>query len=156
MMELPDLLPFHGDWDRYAEELYRIYFDEIVNGRLTFQGLPIKCQFRPETKGKGFAFWHVISDGPTEDERLPDLSRCERIRWISWIIKGAGHDPRISWWENKRWRSINVVLWLEKNDFAVILAKRSKYYLLKTAYCVKPHRKKIFRKEKEKFRAKKG
>ncbi len=155
-MHIPDLLHFHGDWDRYIEELYRIYFEEIVNGQLTFQGLPIKCQFRPETKGKGFAFWHVISDGPTEDERVPDLRRCERIRWISWIIKSAGKDPRISWWENKRGRSVNVVLWLEKNDFAVILAKRSRYYLLKTAYCVKSHRKKIFRKEKAEFRAKKG
>ena len=154
-MELPDLFLFHGDWARYIEELYRIYLDEIVNGDLIFQGLPIKCQFRPESKGKGYGFWHVISDGPAEDERLPDLRRCERIQWISWIIRGAGHDSRISWWENKRGRSTNVVLWLEKEDFAVILAKRSRYYLLKTAYCLKPHRRKTFRKEKEAFWRKK-
>jgi hypothetical protein len=67
------------------------------------------------------------------------------------VIREAEKDQRISCWENKRGRNIHVVLWLEEYDFAVILAKRSGYYLLKSAYCVKPHRKKSFRKEREKF-----
>ena len=42
-------------------------------------------------------------------------------------------------------------------EFAVILAERRNYYLLKTAYVVKPHREQIFRKEFEKYwKAKNG
>ena len=63
----------------------------------------------------------------------------------------VGREPRISWWQNRRSSNTHVVIWIEEKDFAVILAKRSKYYLLKTAYCVTPHRRKTFKKEREKF-----
>jgi len=150
-MDLPELVYFHGDWAEYIEKLYTIYEQEIVYGDLKFKGLPVKCQYRPPSQGKGYGFWHVISNGPVEDERIPDLRRCERIRWISWFIRNVGHEPRISWWQNRRGSNTHVVIWIEEEDFAVILAKRSKYYLLKTAYCVTPHRRKTFKKEREKF-----
>lgn len=157
-MDLPDLFQFHGDWNTYIEQLYEIYLEEIVRGNITFRGLPVRSQYRPPTDGKGYGFWHIISDGPQEEDRLPDFRRCERIKWISWIVRMADSDNRIKWWENKRGRDTHVVLWLEALDFAVILAKRKKYYLLKTAYNVtKPHRKATFLKEYEKFwRAKNG
>jgi len=49
-----------------------------------------------------------------------------------------------------------VVIWAEQHDFAVVLAKRvsrdgPKFYLLKTAYCLKPHRKKTFARERDAF-----
>lgn len=156
-MDLPELVPFTGNWDEYVEELYAIYEREIVRGGLAFDGWSIRCQFRPPYKGKGFGFWHLISEGSEEDERTPDLRRCERIRWIAWMIQRAGGDERISWWENRRGRDTRVVLWMEDHDFAVIMAKRNGYWLLKTAYCLKPHRREAFRKEREAFwRARKG
>jgi hypothetical protein len=150
-MDLPPLVLFHGDWDRYVEELYDIYMREVVKGHLTFRGLPVKCQYRPSSKGKGYGFWHVISNGPIEEDRVPDLRRCERIKWIPWLIRNVGRDPRISWWCNKRGSNTHVVIWIEEEGFAVIFAKRSKYYLLKTAYCVTQHRKSIFQKEREQY-----
>jgi len=155
-MGLPELVPFHGDWPRYVEELYRIYQAEIVHGGLIFRGLPVKSQYRPPSAGKGFGFWHVISDGHVEDDRLPDLRRCERIRWIAWLITHAETRPEISWWENRRGSNTHVVIWLEEEDFAVVLAKRQGYYLLKTAYVVKPHRKKTFRRERAAWQTQNG
>ena len=29
-MSLPELFPFHGDWDRYEGELYEIYENTII------------------------------------------------------------------------------------------------------------------------------
>jgi len=150
-MDLPELVYFHGDWDRYVEELYEIYMREIVNGGLTFKGFPVKCQYRPSALGKGYGFWHVISDGSVEEDRIPDLRRCERIKWISWLIQNVENDSRITWWQNKRGSNPHVVIWIEAEDFAVILAKRSKYYLLKTAYCVSKRRKKTFQKERKRY-----
>ena len=153
---LPELIEFQGNWEQYIEDLYTIYENEIVFSGITFKGLPVKCQYRPPALGKGFGFWHIISNGPVEDDRLPDLRRCERIRWIPWLIRNVEHDDRISWWQNRRGSNTHVVIWVEIEDFAVILAKRSGYYLLKTAYVVAPHRKISFLREREKFWKGKG
>jgi len=150
-MELPPLENFSGDWENYEDELYQIFLDTVVNGRLTFQGLPVKSQYRPETNGKGFSFWHLISEGENEDDRTPDLRRCERIRWLSWLISHVDSVDEISWWENRRGTNTHVVLWLEVESFAVVLAKRNRYYLIKTAYMVKSRRERTFRKERDRF-----
>lgn len=47
------------------------------------------------TNGKHFGFWRVISDGELEDDRLPDLRRCERITWIAYLI--ANVEEQINW-----------------------------------------------------------
>lgn len=151
-MPLPDLFPSHSDWSRYIDELYEIYMDTLVRIPQVFRGLPVRTQFRPETDGKGFGFWHVISEGQVEDERLLDPRRCERIRWIAWLISNAENNPLVSWWENVRGSNTHVVIWIESEDFAVILAKRNGYYLLKSAYWVRSGRKQDFLREREAFR----
>ena len=156
-MRLPELFPFHGDWSQYEDELYHIYKDTIVEAGIIFQGLPVRTQYRPPTKGKGFGFWHMISEGSEEEERTPDIFRCERIRWVAWLIKNAEKSNELSWWENKRGRNTHVVIWNEQENFAVVLAKRKDYYLLKTAYLVKSRRRNTFTRERTKFlKARKG
>jgi hypothetical protein len=151
---LPDLLnlsDFENDWDSYLEELYRIYLAEIVEGKLTFNGLPIRAQFRPMAHGKGFGFWHLISEGETEEDRVPDPRRCERIRWVAWVIRNAQINENIQWWQNRRGASIHVVLWLKSQKFVVVLAERKDYYLLKSAYPVRSGREKTFEREWKQF-----
>ncbi len=155
----PLLLQFEGRWEPYLDILYQEYLDTIVNGDLLFRQLPVRTKFMPEHNGKGFSFWHVISEAPSpenrnEDDRIPDMERCERIRWIAWTIKLAGQE-KFSWWESKRGSKTNVVIWAEDYDFAVVLAKRSNYYLLKTAYCLKERRKRTFEKERDEYWSKK-
>lgn len=150
-MTLPDLFPFNGNWESYEDSLYQIYLNDIVNAGLSFKGLSISCQYRPESKKKHFGFWHVISEGTQEEDRTPDFRRCERIRWIAYLIKNAETHPEISWWENKRSGNTHVVIWHEIENFVVILAKRNNYYLLKSAYNAELHRIKTFIKERDSF-----
>jgi hypothetical protein len=153
---LPDLVPFEGDWKSYVERLYETFMSEIVNGGLSFSGLPIRTRYHPPSRGKGSGFWHVIQEGPSEDERIPDLRRCERISWISWMIKNATSDDRISWWEEGWGSSRDVLIWLEVEDYLVVLSKRKGYYLLKTAYLAnKAHKRKGLRKNREAYWAQK-
>ncbi|HEX8043210.1 hypothetical protein [Candidatus Deferrimicrobium sp.] len=133
-MDFPDIFPFHGNWQTYVEELYTIYINEIVNINLSYDGFPIRFRFHPLTRGKGYGFWHIIQEGSIEEEREPDLRRCERIRWISWIIRNANNNAVISIWEETRGTETNVILWIEEKNYLVILEKRYGYYLLKTAY----------------------
>lgn len=160
MSQPPELISFSGDWSSYEDEIYEAYLDTVIRASLTFDGAPVKAQFRPETRGKGFSFWHLISEAPDknnrhEDDRIPDLDRCARIRWVSWCINNAGQ-PGFSWWESQRKRDTHVVIWAEEHDFAVVLGKREtregpRYYLLKTAYCLKAHRRASFAKERDTF-----
>ena len=153
-------MPFndYGDWLRFENAIYAEYLATVAHANLQFQGAPVKVQFRPTTKDKAYGFWHLISEAPTkdnrnEDDRIPDLDRCARVRWVAWCIQNAGQ-LGVSWWENQRKNETRVVIWAEAHDFAVVLAKREaqvgpRYYLLKTAYCLKPHRKDAFAKERD-------
>lgn len=152
MSQPPALLPFQGDWAIYEENIYDAFLDSFVRASVQFRGVRVSTQFRPETRGKGYSFWHTISEAPdrnnrNEDDRIPDLRRCERILWIRWVIENAGNDDFL-WWENQRQGNTHVVIWARNHDFAVVLAKRSDYYVLKTAYAeLKPHRKATFETE---------
>jgi len=45
-----------------------------------------------------------------------------------------------------------VVIWAQAHDFAVVMAKRRDYYVLKTAYAeIKLHRRASFEKERSAF-----
>ena len=155
--DLPPLEEMFSPWQEYEDHLYQIFMDTVVNGSLRFRGLPVKSQYRPESKGKGFSFWHLISQGDKEDERTPDPRRCERIRWLAWFVENAASCHELTWWENRRGNNTHVVIWHESERFAVVLAKRKGYYLIKTAYSVRSRRENTFRKERERFwRAQKG
>jgi hypothetical protein len=159
----PVLMPFNdygGDWSRFEDAIYAEYLTTVAHAVLQFQNAPVKVRFQPTSKQKAYGFWHLISEAPSEDnrnedDRIPDPARCERVRWVAWCIQNAGQ-AGVSWWENHRKNEIHVVIWAEEHDFAVVLAKRNtqdgvRYYLLKTAYCLKSHRRHTFAKERDAY-----
>jgi hypothetical protein len=108
----------------------------------------------PETDGKGFAFWHCVSEeGETtsEDDRTIALRRGERISWISYAIQNAAPTGQIVWWKVKRGTKTRVVIWMIEERFAVILEERDDFYLLWTTYDVRSQRERQFRKEHSKY-----
>jgi hypothetical protein len=154
----PELLLMKDNWQSYEEAIYEAFLESFVRPNVTFRGHNVSAPYRPESRGKHFSFWHVISEAPhpsnqNEDERIPDLRRCERIRWITWAIQAAdAEQDGISWWENQRGRDTHVVIWAEEWDFAVILGKRRDYYVLKTAYSnLRSSRIRAFEKERAAF-----
>ena len=151
---LPDLIPYSGDWDTYQENLYQVFQDTICNADLKFQGIRIGIKKHPEYKEKHFTFWHLTSEGEKEEERTPDFRRCERLTWVKWVIENCDNNKGVTYWENKRGSQKHLVVWLEEHEYAVILAKRKGYFLLKTAYCVSSGRAEKFRKERADFNKK--
>lgn len=151
----PELCEYGGDWDTYQEILFGIFSQTLLTGDLVFQGLPIRIQRRPEYKDKHFAFWHLISEGEKEEERTPDFRRCERLAWVRFVIEKCESHTGIFWWQNKRGTKTRVVLWLEKENYAVILEKRKDYFLLKTAYFLEKRRAVKFAEERDQFYKKK-
>ncbi len=152
-MSLPEIYEFHGDWSSYVEELYDIYLDDIVNNSsLRFDSLPIRTRFKPLTDNKGYGFWHIISDGEEEDDRVPDMRRCECLPWVSHCISKALRPPApIHWWKNKRGTNTHIIILSEVEGFVVVLAQRKGYNLLKTAYFPTSYRLKSMKKERDKY-----
>ena len=158
MTDIPEWLPplvlltdYGGNWNRYVEALYGHYKHDFVTSKPSFRGLDVARKVRPVEQGKEASFWHLISEGRVEQDRMPDLRRCERIRWPRPIIEHEG-EPLIKVWENKRKRDTRICIWFEAFEYLVVLAKRKGYVLLWTAYPVtRPHTKGKLRREYESY-----
>ncbi len=157
---LPQLMSLHdydGDWERYLEALYECFTKDFLDQALpNFQGLPMRLKRHPLEQGKEATFWHLISSGQNEQERIPDLRRCERLCWIRPIITEVtsqeNSTPLIKVWKNRRKGETRICLWLSSHDYLVVLAQRHKYLLPWTAYTIiENHRKRKLQKEYESY-----
>lgn len=132
-MEPPDLEKFDeqydGDWGNYEDHLRRIFDREIVHGNLWFCDEPVKCD-----KNR---FQHFITEGTgSEPDRNPDLCRCERIRWLPWVIRNAGKHPEIDCSEDESTERVELLF---RNEYKVVLGlgRTQNGFELITAYCVR-------------------
>jgi len=145
---------YDGYWAKYVEGIYGIFREDFIDGRTHFREQRVGMKRHPVVRNKEATFWHLISSGRSEEERLPDLRRCERIRWPKAMIEAAqyGH---VRCWVTERRREERIVIALPDFSYVVVLAKRGQYLVLWTAYCVEQkHRRLSLQRECE--RAQKG
>lgn len=154
---LPSLVLFEdcgGDWERYLDELYAFFKSDFINNQPVFRGRRLGLKRFPLSKGKEATFWHLISEGKTEDERTIDIRRCERIRWPRPTIEHEV-EPVVKIWEQERRGEKRIILWLENEEYLVVLAVRNEYVLPWTAFLVTlPHEKRKRQKEYEEYQRK--
>lgn len=155
-MTIPDLMPL-SDYDpsTYINEIYTVFKNNVVNGNLSFLELPITCPWHPSYDDKHSCFWHAISEkGDThhEDDRLPDMRRCERILWIAYIINNAADKERVWCWEKsiktKRGRSKHIHLYLHEASYLVVLRRKNNRLEFVTSFVRNQKKPKL---EKEKY-----
>lgn len=155
-MSLPSWLPplvslvdYDGDWNRYVDALYEHFCRDFIASSPQYAGGKVQLKRHPITDGKEATFWHLISEGKEEKTRMPDLRRCERIRWARALIESAGTD-RVRHWGNTRRGEPRIVIALADFSYVVVLTERKNYLVLWTAYCVEQeHRREKLRKEFE-------
>jgi hypothetical protein len=164
MTDAPDWLPplltleaASGRWDAYEAAVYAVFKADFIDHTARFRGMRIGLRRHPMYNNREWAFWHVIQQGNVEADRTPDLRRCERIRWIRAIIEHV-EDDRVAVWENERRGDRRILLWLEAEDFLVVLAVRNQgYAMLITAYPTnRDHTRRKLRREYEQARKKAG
>jgi len=147
---------YQNDWHQYLEAIYQCFSEDFIISKPHFEGKRFALKRHPMIKGKEATFWHIISEGEIESERLPDLRRCERIRWPRAIIN-ASNSGLVKCWKSNRKGDERVVIALEDFSYVVVLAERKDFVLLWTAYCVEQeHRRRKLRKEYEEYIYKKG
>jgi hypothetical protein len=147
---LPDLLLFEnfgGNWDNYLTELYRHYTSDFIKTKPVYKGVRLAIKRHPLVQDKEATFWHIISEGNSEQDRIPDFRRCERVRWPKAVIEHADC-PGIKIWKNTRGSESGICIWFEEKSYLVILRERSGYTLFWTAFPVEQeHRKRKLEKE---------
>ena len=155
---LPSLVFFtdyEGDWNRYLDALYAWFTKDFIVSKPVFQGRRLGLKRYPMSQGMEVTFWHMISEGKNEDDRLPDFRRCERICWPKPVIEHDS-DPAIKVWRNQRGSEERICLWLVQENYLVVLADRGDYILPWTAYLVEqPHQLRKLQKEYKKYQKKK-
>jgi hypothetical protein len=145
---LPPLISFSefgGDWDRYLDALYSGFASDFLTSQPFLNGRRCGCKRFPKIDGKEGTFWHLISSGEIENERLPEMQRCQRIRWPRPIIE---HATEVPMWTATKNGDLRVHLALPDFSYLVVLADRGTYLLIWTAFCVEQqHRRDKLRRE---------
>lgn len=139
---LPELIlleDYRGNWNAYLEAIYQSFHTDFIGNRPFFQNASIFVRYHPAFNNKGATFWHLISEGSQESDRIPDLRRCERICWPKAIIENSlSLDIKI--WETFRpWKGQDqrrFHLALTDFSYLVVIAETTKGCDLITAYPV--------------------
>ncbi len=133
------------------ERAYAIFQRDFGDAatRPTFQARRLGLKRLPEFDGKSATFWHFVTEGPTEAERVPDGRRLERIGWPRAMILEATQVPsRVKVWSNRRGSSLRWLLAVEDFSYLLVLDDRGDFLLPWTAYCVEQeHRRRKLERE---------
>lgn len=146
-----------GNWSAYEEALYETFAKDFIRSKpKPIAGRSWGLKKIPLSKGKECTFWHFISEGENEDDRIPHMGRCERLCWVRPIIDRIG-TPDVSAWEQRRRRNERrIAIALTDFSFVVVVADRWTYLLPWTAFPVETvHRRKKLRAEFAAFQASK-
>ena len=159
MSEAIDWLPklitlsdYGGKWPAYLDAIYEVFYNNFVRSKPNYPGKRFALKRLPITLNKEATFWHLIQEGNVEEDRTPDLRRCERIGWPRPIIEAIQSD-KVQVWRNIRGKNERIVIATKDFSYVVILDDREDYVLLWTAYCVEhEHRRRKLEREFEEWR----
>lgn len=141
---LPELIPCENlsEFALYEQQIYQLFRQDFIETHPLFENKRVQIRKLPYVNGYEQAFYHVTSSEYLHDEqRFPDLRRCERIKWVRAFIENYGCDPAlcedcdgIKVWDEPKGSNTRVHLLFEEEKYMVILERRKEYVLLITAY----------------------
>ena len=135
-------------------ETFNIYCDEschLENDRQAHMIMgAVWCPIG-KIKEIGTRIKDITSEGEIEEDRTPDIRRCERIGWARDVMNNAG-SAVVKRWDVMRGTDRRTCLWVEDADFFIVLSRRASYSILWTVYTVlEPHRQRKFQAQFEAF-----
>ncbi len=136
---LPELIylnDYSGNYEAYIAAVYEVFRRDFVVNRPLFQGVRLRLKCHPYFQDREYTFYHITHEGDQEDQRIPDLRRCERIGYARVLIENADH-PSLKVWRQVRNGKNRIAIYHEEESYLVILDDRSEYILLWTAFYVR-------------------
>ncbi len=153
---IPDLVlleDYGGDYFKFENAIYEFFKIDFLESKPAYNNQNLALKRHPLFKEKEATFWHIISEGPMEVARTPDIRRYERIQWPKKMIEYCNANcEKIKVWANIRKGEKRILLWCEDVEYLVVLADRKEYILFWTSYPVtENHRKRKLQKEYEEY-----
>jgi hypothetical protein len=156
---LPALLlftDFYGDWVKYMEAAYMVFRRDFIESQPMFHRQHwVRCRRDPICEGKEAGFWHCISTGPDELNRIPEIRRIECIRWIRAIIENV-EDASVVFWVRHNGNEPRWHLCFNEEHLVVLGERKGRngltYFQLITAFdTLLEHQKRKRRREREEW-----
>lgn len=86
---------------------------------------------------KHATFRHVVTEGPSEDDRKIALDRCAKINWPLALLKNSERDD-VFYWQNNRQNGVGHILAISDFSYKIVLVERviglKRFLLLWTAF----------------------
>lgn len=138
------LANYKGVYSDYQEYLYGVFKEDLYNNKVFYNNKPVSLKRNPEYLGKEYSFFHLtckdFNNTGNEDDRVPDLRRCERLHWIKPTIElehSLTCNQACFKVYTKTVRNKDRVHLFNENDrYMIVLEERKDYYLLITAYYI--------------------
>jgi len=138
-IDLPDLIlleNFSGNYQFFIDAVYKVFETDFVKSKPFFRGIKLGLKKHPEYQERAYTFYHMTHKGEEEQNREPDLRRCERIPWAKPVIENCDK-WNLKVWEQERKGEKRICIWLEfedEPDYIIILNIRKDYILPWTAF----------------------
>ena len=127
--------PATVNYEEYENDIYAAYQSTFESQEFSWGEKPIRQKKHPMFKGKSGTFWHIISSGDSEESRIPDFRRYERVTWPAYILSYCKDNcDKILVWKNQRKNKTRILLWCQDIDYLVVLDERKDFCLFWTAY----------------------
>lgn len=146
-LDLPELIELHdfdGNYDNYVNAVYQIFYQDYVIDKVKYKGEVLRLKWHPEYQGRAYTFYHITHKGRDENNRIPDLRRCERIGWGKPLVENC-EELNLKVWPQTRKGKNRICIWLDLDgepDYIIILDIRKNYKLLWTTFVLNyPHEK---------------
>lgn len=133
------LQDYGGDYHRYIDAIYEIFENDFIRKKTCLGSHELRLKFHPIFQERAYTFYHMTHKGEKEDERIPDLQRCECMPWAKPTIEHVTHWKLKFWRQNRRRSKDRMCICFENPDddiagYFVIVEVRADYVLLWTAF----------------------
>lgn len=127
---------YGGDYHKFIDAIFAVFNEDFNKHKASFGSHILRYKYHPEFQDRAYTFYHMTHKGHIENERTPDLRRCERMPWARPTVEKA-EEYSLKFWESIRKGKRRVCIWLDVDNgdnYYVILEVRKTYVLLWTAY----------------------
>ena len=133
---LPPLVKYENfsSDEEFLDVLYEYFKQDFLLDKPKYKGISLRLKRMPIRNNREATFYHITTKGKNEDNRVIDIPRAERIRWIKPIIES--NDKTLMIWENNRKKEENILIFHEQENFLIVLRKRTNGLMFWTSYFV--------------------
>jgi len=151
---LMELAAYGGNWQQYIDAVYAVFYGDFIARRARYGSREILFLGYDGQllDGKERRFWHCVTEGNIEEDRVPDLRRCERVPWMRPVIENASDVPVDVWVEDQGRKGLRPHLWVNE-EYLIVLERlwKGDFRLITTFHTLEDHQVRKYRRRRDEW-----